>query len=488
MAAMFERGPATITRDIQVSQTMEPLTSLLNFGNVSSILSAGTYSNFQYQALISTAWNGTLPPWTTPEYAIIPVDVTPPAGKSLNSSGNWTVESTALYAEVTCKEREGTAGWFSQVSNTTQPVWGVQRGGYKPNVWFQPKRYFVAPTPGGRGALKQLFDWQGAITPEGFQGFWGSLGSGSGSSFNVSWIKGSVGGLDEDGFWIFATPPVGTFLTCTTSLFSIRAKVTIDPVTKLVLRTQTIGHGAPITNSSTPVSQIANDRFPTMGLASMFTRTMCEAGHEYDNDGGMRDYYNVVERGMWMDYMSYSMYANHRSNPSALLDPSTLTAAVKATAKTYFSHFAAKAESPHAYWAYQNNTAPVLSTGVAEHFADQLVMSAPATYICLSVLGFAAILLMACFWERSRFKLLRRDYSTVGSVLAAAFASRRLLDAVRGTERLLGENALKWMKGKEYGMGFFNANGRIHYGIEQEPLMRGDRGKRWKDLPQIGSF
>ena len=83
---------------------------------------------------------------------------------------------------------------------------------------------------------------------------------------------------------------------------------------------------------------------------------------------------------------------------------------------------------------------------------------------------------------------MRRDYSTVGSVLAAVFASRGLLDAVRGTERLLGEGALKWMKGKEYGMGFFNANGKVHYGIEQEPLMRGDRGRRRRrDLLQSGS-
>jgi hypothetical protein len=55
MAATFECGPSIITWDIQVQQTMEPLTSLLDFGKVSSILSAGTYCNFQYQAMISTA-------------------------------------------------------------------------------------------------------------------------------------------------------------------------------------------------------------------------------------------------------------------------------------------------------------------------------------------------------------------------------------------------------------------------------------------------
>jgi hypothetical protein len=55
MAPTFEYGPSIITWDIQVKQTMEPLTSLLDFGNVSPILSTGTYCNFQYQAMISTA-------------------------------------------------------------------------------------------------------------------------------------------------------------------------------------------------------------------------------------------------------------------------------------------------------------------------------------------------------------------------------------------------------------------------------------------------
>jgi len=95
-------------------------------------------------------------------------------------------------------------------------------------------------------------------------------------------------------------------------------------------------------------------------LKTYLGRHFFDIDRTYENGEGVHSFYTTFGRGIWTNNMSYTVCSSYKHNPDALRNLETLNPAVNSTIKAFFSHFAARAQGQHQYWAYQGRKRQII--------------------------------------------------------------------------------------------------------------------------------
>lgn len=175
----------------------DSITSSSTFGNASQVAFNPTAqrvpANFTFSAY-DYAWrNGTLPPFTTEEFALLPVAVEPLRGFSGFQPGeNWTVLTTLFEADLECAEAHHINFNYSYWPDNTHRVIEVFRNESSDSVVRVCDALAQERIDGGEimGEIG-CYDMAAFITP--WTSFYVRLTSGSVSDFMFGWASGKSG-------------------------------------------------------------------------------------------------------------------------------------------------------------------------------------------------------------------------------------------------------------------------------------------------------
>ncbi|KUJ14301.1 uncharacterized protein LY89DRAFT_784269 [Mollisia scopiformis] len=463
MGALFSSRPSNVIKPLTgfTNSTLWTTADMMNFTDSSQVIHVlesivpvydipNNTTNWFYPSALTlamVAWDAQPAPWTTAEYAFLPVILYAAANGNLSypESTNWTVSTTGVRGSANREALETPKNFFQRLpvvnnDNVTVAVgWEIhdwQDGAEttENTVTFQGSAFRVPSSRTGVRARQDPFkgSLQGVMN---YTGFWGPLWlanistAGDIELANISYPNSSIsavgtnnqtraiwnlpemkpgyfgaGFIDfsrvqepETGIW-YSTSPVASLVVCQPRFEYVNAQLILDVTSQQILEYEV--NGDPTTLKDSQFFQTwhaTDDSTPAeMGIGSAFTTA------------------SVFETG-------------------TMFEPGNLKIATETAFTSLFSQFAA---SPRYIFVPVDSSTPVTAGLVTTQM--RIMISTAAMAIVVSILSVIIVVLATLsYWTKGFWGLLviiDKEPDTIGSAIALVCSSRNLLQLLRTTE------------------------------------------------------
>ncbi|KAF1830045.1 hypothetical protein BDW02DRAFT_573425 [Decorospora gaudefroyi] len=514
-------------------------------------------------AAIQLSFNGTKLPWTHDGWSFVPLDLSNiPSTTSTQLKAregtvyptNVTVTTSAIRARVECNqvpEAANVSAWLVHPEEDTFP-YGETYNLEDPENYYRFRATIFDNTPSNTSVfatstiLRCCSNGTGDATQRAVIGHWSPVDAGGFPHADSQWplpfvtkwivgkpqyLKGSYSELGDSEVLLFKDIPDVQAARCMPIIEAVEATVTVDKDNGMVQSHGITGSVATaqsawsegltrhsLTNGNAPEHYNETYIGPlnmTTSYGVLFMNSMFHAAapdrldkadweQTSDNAFVMRDH----ERGINMDFMTYSMYSLADKDPEALLDYATLVAHADHTFQTFFQHFVSNGltldEGGLVYQKIGDDSVDGLGTPIsyngsalprhtyarlqtnrtAEAWVSNRIqvlhMNSIATYLSVAIIiwlvGTTAVI--TCL-QRKYISAMIRDVHLIADVLVLIAGSDNFL-------RLVRERGMQLKKADDVSMmlGWFkDRDGEVRWGVE---VVGGRDAVDWVDAPKTG--